>query len=86
MTKEELQILYSKVVEYIRNYDSYHVWYTCGEETWSADGQSVTFEVFGYSDQDEGADWTEYWGIDSNGIHSEDKIWKTFDEFKRDFI
>lgn len=84
MTHEELVELFDKVTDVIWHYSSYHVSYCYGRDDWSSDGLSVTFEVYGHSDQGEGADWTEYWSIYSDGTisNSEGDCWKTFEEFE----
>lgn len=86
MTKEELNDLYSKVINIIWNYNSYHVIYTCGEEHWDKMGNYVSFEVYGYSDQGEGSNWTEDWTIYSDGsINADGKNYKNFEEFLLDW-
>lgn len=87
MTQEELAKLFDKVKDVIRNNSSYHVFYCYGDEDWALDGLSVSFKVYGYSDQDDGADWTEYWSIYSDGTisNSEGDCWKTFEDFEREW-
>ena len=84
MTHEELVELFDKVIDVIRNYTSYHVFYYWDEENWASDGLSVSFRVHGNSDQGEGYEWTEYWTINSDGTISngEGDVWKTFEEFE----
>lgn len=85
MIQERLQDLYNKVSDVIDSHYSYHVWYSCGQPEWNSDFTRISFEVFGISDQGEGSEWTENWGIDSDGkIYSseEDKPWNNFEEFK----
>ena len=88
MTKNEITILLDKVKAVINNYNSYYVWYSVSsEEIWDENGSYVTFEVFGYSDQDEGSNWTEYWSIDNTGrIVRDGKAYENFDEFKNDWL
>lgn len=88
MTTNEITILLDKVKAVIDNYDSYHVWYSVSpEETWDKNGSYVTFEVFGYSDQDEGSNWTEYWSIDNTGrIARDGEMYENFDEFKYNWL
>ena len=86
MTYTELSELFDKVTTDIYNYSSYHVWYTYGNEYWAKDYSYVTFEVYGHSDQGHGADWTEYWSINSDGwIYTEDNIYKTYEDFKNNW-
>ena len=73
--------IFDEVTSAILNYESYHVYYTYGDECWNGNNR-VEFEVHGHSDQGEGADWSEYWAIDENGIHTEDETYKTLDDFK----
>ena len=88
MTKNEITILLDKVKAVINNYNSYYVWYSVSsEEIWDKNGSYVTFEVFGYSDQDEGSNWTEYWSIDNTGrIVGDGEIYENFDEFKDNWL
>jgi len=88
MTTNELTILLDKVKTVINNYNSYYVWYSVSpEETWDENSSYVTFEVFGYSDQDEGSNWTEYWSIDNTGrIVRDGEIYENFDEFKNNWL
>ena len=85
MTKEELCELLEKVRDVINNHYDYHVWYLASyDEEWGPYDRYVTFEVSGHSDQGDGADWTEHWGIDDDGtIHTGDgDTYKNFEEFK----
>ena len=88
MATNELTILLDKVKTVINNYNSYYVWYSVSpEETWDENSSYVTFEVFGYSDQDEGSNWTEYWSIDNTGrIVRDGEIYENFDEFKNNWL
>lgn len=88
MTTNEITILLDRVKAVIDNYNSYYVWYSVSpEETWNENGSYVTFEVFGYSDQDEGSNWTEYWSIDNTGrIVRDGEIYENFDEFKDNWL
>ena len=72
--------IFDEVTSIIWNYESYHVCYTYGDEHWEGNDR-VTFEVRGHSDQGEGADWTEDWSIDCDGIHTEDGTYKTLEDF-----
>lgn len=88
MTKEDIRELFEKVTRLVDSNDTdYHCSYSCGEETWSDDGMRVMFEVHGFSDQGEGSEWTENWGIESDGrIYADDMIYDTFEEFEKDWI
>jgi len=81
MTIEEI---FDEVTSIIWNYQSYHVYYSYGNGIWRGH-DSVSFEVYGHSDQGEGADWTEDWSIDCNGIHTEDRTYKTLEDFKNEW-
>jgi hypothetical protein len=35
-----------------------------------------------WSDQGNGSEWEEEWYIDEEGIHTEEKLFKTLEEFK----
>ena len=86
LTAEEVQELYEKVTDEVYHHQTYHNWYSYGNDDWKDDGRYVSFEVYGWSDQGEGAEWTEYWAIDSDGnICTEDGIYKTFEEFYSDW-
>lgn len=85
MTPEELENLYEEVTDLIYNYRSYHVWYTYGNKFVSPNG-SISFDVYGFSDQGEGAEWTEYWSIDTNGkIYTSENVYDNIEEFKKDW-
>ena len=88
MTHEEIYALFDKVTDVIQHYRSYHVSYCWGDESWTSDGLSVSFEVYGYSDQGEGAEWKEYWMINTDGAISngEGDIWNTFEDFEREWV
>ena len=88
MTKEDIRELFEKVTRLIDDNDTdYHCSYCCGEGTWSADGMRVTFDVHGFSDQCEGSEWTENWGIESDGkIYADNRIYDSFEEFEKDWI
>ena len=46
----------------------------------------IHLEVLVSSDQGEGSEWTEDWGINNDGsIYSPYNTYKNFDEFKTDF-
>jgi len=72
--------LLEKVLDTIYHYKTYHNWYCYGNV--EEHDTYVSFEVYGHSDQGEGADWTECWSIDSAGkIYSEDTVWNCFEDF-----
>lgn len=87
MTKKEIkkiEELLERVGKCISGLQGYHVFYSMGSEQWF--DSYVTFTVFGYSDQDEGSEWTEDWCIYSDGrIRRDDKVYNNFDEFERDW-
>jgi hypothetical protein len=90
MTREEISDLLEKVRSYITNHNhhSYYVWYTpSSEEEWSANGSYVTFEVYAYSDQDDGREWTEDWFVDSDGkIGNGEETYDNYDDFKLNWL
>ena len=85
MTQEELYKLYEKVKDIIDSYSGYHTYYSCQEAESNYDG-SISFNVYGYSDQGEGAEWTENWsiGIDEK-IYTDDEVFDNFETFVRDW-
>lgn len=91
MTKEEINDLLEKVRDYIMNHNphNYYIWYTpSSEEEWSANGSYVTFEVYAYSDQDNGSVWKEEWFVDSDGkigIYGEE-TYDNYDDFKLNWL
>ena len=85
MTQKELDNLYDKISDALYNFEDYHCSYYCCNETYN--GNSITFEVHGHSDQGDGHDWVEDWSIDECGrIHSEDTIYENYEEFLKEFI
>ena len=85
MTQEELENLYEEVTDLIYNYRCYHVWYTYGNKYVFPNG-SISFDVYGFSDQGEGAEWTEYWSIDTDGkIYTNENVYDSIEDFKREW-
>lgn len=85
MTQEEIKKikeLLEKVQACISGCQGYHEFYYIGsEEQWF--DSYVTFTVCGYSDQDEGSEWTEDWYIYSDGrIRRDDEVYNDFDKFE----
>ena len=88
MTRDELTVLLDKVKTDIDNYSSYHIWYSVSsEESWDEKGGYVTFEVFAYSDQCDGSDWTEDWSINDDGtIVRDGVVYENYNDFKNNFV
>ena len=85
MTREELENLYEEVTDLIYNYRCYHVWYSHGNKYVFPDG-SISFNVYGFSDQGDGDEWTEHWSIDTNGkIYTNENTYDNIEEFKKDW-
>ena len=83
MTQEELENLYEEVTDWIYDYRCYHVWYSYGNKFVFPNG-AIGFDVYGFSDQGEGAEWTEHWLIDTNGeIYTYENVYDNIEEFKR---
>lgn len=81
MTERELNELYDKISDVFWNYQSYHCTYLSKDPMVWGDG-TLTFTVCGFSDQGDGSEWTEDWGIREDGsIWSEDEIYKDFADF-----
>lgn len=83
MNTDEIDELLNKVKEIVNNGNSYHTFHFYGgNEKWRND--SVSFEVCGSSDQDEGADWVENWAISNDGkIHADGVVYNSLDEFEK---
>lgn len=87
MTQEEMQNIYEEVSDFIyhNNWRSYHVSYYCGEINFST-SYAIYFDVYGTSDQGEGAEWTEHWSIDTDGkIYNGENVYDNIEDFKRDW-
>ena len=87
MTQEELENLYEEVTDFIyhNSWRSYHVWYSYGNKYVSPNG-SISFDVYGSSDQGDGDEWTEYWSIDTDGkIYANENVYDNIEEFKKDW-
>ena len=81
MTKEEIAVIFDKLRTAIYDYDSYHVFYYIKDEEWSSDFTCVSLTVVGVSDQDEGSEWAESWGISSDGtLNADGEIYATLDD------
>ena len=80
-----MKILLDKVLDTINNHVTYHNWYSYGEiEEYAT---YVSFDVYGYSDQGEGREWTEHWSIDNEGkIYTEDTTYDNYEEFLREWM
>jgi hypothetical protein len=53
----------------------------------SRDGSYVEFIAKGHSTQWEGQDWEDTWSVQNDGsISNEEKTWKNFEEFDKDYI
>lgn len=86
LTSKEIEDLYWKVVEVIDDYRDYHTSYSAGINEWNDDQTYLSFEVKGWSDQGDGAEWTEYWSINNKGqIFGEDILYENFEEFKKEW-
>lgn len=82
--KIELQNLLDKVFDAIYHHRDYHCTYCCGNIEEHDD--YFSFEVYGYSDQGEGSEWTECWSIDAKGrIYSEDTTYENYEDFLKDW-
>jgi len=89
MTREEINELLDKVKEIVKNNgNSYHTFHFYrGNEKWRNDYTSVSFEVCGSSDQDEGADWVEDWVITNDGkIYAYGVVYNSLEEFENNWI
>ena len=83
MTERELYELYDKISDVFWHYQSYHCTYLSKDPMIWGDG-TLTFDVYGWSDQGDGSEWIENWGIREDGsIWSEDETYKDFTDFEQ---
>ena len=86
MNDKELYELYEKISDFFLHYRTYHCIYIPMNSELGINGTYLTFEVLVSSDQGEGSEWIEDWGINNDGsIYSPYNTYKDFDEFKIDF-
>jgi hypothetical protein len=85
MKDSELYELYDKISEVFWHYQSYHCTYVTKNPMIWGDG-TLTFDVYGCSDQGYGSEWIENWGIRADGsIWSEDETYKDFTDFEQNW-
>ena len=79
---EMVRDVFQEVIEILYKYHqvSYHVFCSVGNERWS-ENSLIRFTVYFWNDQN-GSEWEEEWYIDEEGIHTEEKLFKTLEEFK----
>lgn len=86
MGQNELYELYEKISVFLLHYMTYHCTYIPMDHKLGINGTYLTFEVLVSSDQGEGSEWTEDWGINNDGsIYSPYNTYKDFDDFKTNF-
>lgn len=87
LTPEQIMHLFDKVSRWVDDYESYHIWYMVScDPYWNSDKTSLSFTVTGHSDQGEGADWEENWGIDCDGkIYDNQTVHNSFEDFKNNW-
>lgn len=80
---DEINETYRKVCDAINGYRSYHTAYCTGDESWSADGKCVSFNVHGWSDSGDGSEWDERWAVyDDGSIYGGGCAYGSFEEFE----
>lgn len=87
MTQEELYKIHEEIYDFIYNnsWRSYHVSYVCGSAEFTPYG-TIEFDVYGWSDQGDGDEWTEHWSIDTDGkINTRNNLYDNIEDFKRDW-
>lgn len=85
MTERELYELYDKISDVFFHYQTYHCTYVSKNPMILGDG-TLTFDVYGFSDQGDGSEWVENWFIKEDGsIWSEDEIYKDFTDFEKNW-
>ncbi len=84
---EIVRDVFQEVTEILYKYHqvSYHVFCSVGNERWSENNSLIRFTVYFWNDQGNGSEWEEEWYIDEEGIHTEEKLFKTLEEFKSDW-
>ena len=86
MEQNKLYELYEKISDFLLHYRTYHCTYIPMDPELGVNGTYLTFEVLVSSDQGEGSEWIEDWGINNDGsIYSPYNTYKDFDEFKTNF-
>ena len=86
MTEKELYELYDKIDNVLWDYPSYHCVYMSRDPVFLKNG-TLTFEVCVSSDQGDGSEWTENWGIREDGsIWTEDETYKDFVDFEQRWV
>lgn len=86
MTEKELYELYNKIGDVFWDYPSYHCIYSSKDPVFWENG-ALTFEVCVSSDQGDGSEWIENWGIREDGsIWTEDETYKDFEDFEREWV
>lgn len=86
MTEKELYELYNKIGDMFWDYPSYHCVYVCRDPVLLKNG-NLTFEVCVSSDQGDGSEWIEIWGIREDGsIWTEDETYKDFADFEQRWV
>ena len=86
MTEKELYELYDKIDDVFFHYPSYHCIYSSKDPVFWENG-TLTFEVCVSSDQGDGSEWIENWGIREDGsIWTEDETYKDFVDFEQRWV
>lgn len=86
MTEKELYELYNKIGDVFWDYPSYHCIYSSKDPVFWENG-TLTFEVCVSSDQGDGSEWIENWGIREDGsIWTEDETYKDFVDFEQRWV
>lgn len=85
-TREEIQAIYDEICKTVDGIYLYHDDYWVGLSEWNSDESYLSFTVHGHSDQGEGADWEEEWGIDRDGkIYDTRAIHNSLEDFKNNW-